>query len=115
MKLLLIVVAAVIAIVGFNFVTDLVSRGPQKQAEIAEARADAAIESGQDAVNITTETTYREIERIETVRTIKEEVDNAEDFDSAHAAGSSGLCDNFGVCPAERVQSTDSRPVSGTD
>ena len=103
-KLIVIAVIAALGFLAFNFVDDLFSAGEEKQAEISENQAEAAIESGQDAVNTVTEIHTREVERHETVRTITEEVNNAENFDDAHAAGANGLCIHFDVCPEDPVQ-----------
>lgn len=98
LKLALIAVVAVLGFVAINFAHDYLTNDKEVAAEVAEERNDAAIDSGQDAVNTVTEINRRTVERYETVRTIQEEVENAEDFDSAHAIGSDGLCFNFGVC-----------------
>ena len=103
-KLAILALVAVLGFLAFNFVDDLFSKEAETKAELAQNQSDAAIQSGQDAVNTVTNQYTREIERYETVKTIEKEVNNAQDFDSAHAAGSNGLCVNFGVCSEDPVQ-----------
>lgn len=95
---------ALAAIVTYNFAHDLLTQDKEIAAEVAEERNDAAIESGQDAVNTVTRIEEKRVERYETVRTIQEEVNNAQDFHSAHTAGADGLCVNFGVCADDQLQ-----------
>jgi len=103
-RLGLLAVVAVAGLLVYNFVDDLMTKDKEVAAEVAEERNDAAIESGQDAVNTVTEINRREVERYETVRTIEKEVNNAQDFGSAHDAGARGLCVNFGVCSDDDMQ-----------
>lgn len=103
-KLVILAIVGVLGFVAFNFVDDLFSKEEEVAAEVNEERADAAIESGEDAVNTVTNVHTKEVERYETVRTITKEVNDAQDFDSAHDAGANGLCVGFGVCPDDDVQ-----------
>jgi hypothetical protein len=113
-RLTLLAITAVLLLVAYNFVDDLFSKEDEVRAELSENQADAAIESGVDAVNTVTTQHTREVERHETVRIIEREVNDAKDFDSAHDAGSRGLCDHFGVCSEERMQQPDSNSVQAT-
>jgi type 1 glutamine amidotransferase len=107
-KLVVVLATALFLFLAYNFVDDFFSKEDEVKAEISQNQADAAVESGKDAVNTVTNQYTKEIERTETVRVIQNEVNNAKDFHSAHAAGASGLCDNFGVCSQEQVQQPDS-------
>lgn len=113
LKLAILALVAALGFVAYTFVDDLFSKEAETKAEISENQAEAAIESGQDAVNTVTNTYTKEIERRETVRTITNEVNNAQDFDSAHAAGSRGLCDGFGVCAEDALQRPNPYGVQG--
>lgn len=93
--------ACLFIFIAYNFVDDLFSKEDEVRAELSENQAEAAVESGKDAVSTITIQNTKEIERTETVRVIQNEVNNAQDFSSAHAAGAAGLCNNFGVCSEE--------------
>ena len=103
-KLGLIAIVAVLGFLMINFVHDYLTNDKEVAAEVAEERSDAAIESGEDAVNTVTEINRRTVERYETVRTIREEINNAQDFDSAHTIGSYSLCVNFHICTDDQLQ-----------
>lgn len=103
-KIVVVVLAALFIFLAYNFVDDLFSKDDEVRAELSENQTEAAVESGQDAVNTVTNQYTREVERTETVRVIQNEVNNAQDFHSAHAAGANGLCNNFGICAQEQVQ-----------
>lgn len=103
-KLVILAVLAVGAILTYRFVDDMFSKAPETAAEVAQERQDAAIDSGQDAVNTVTRVEQTRVERYETVRTIQEDVNNAEDFNSAHDAGIDGLCKLSGICTGDDVQ-----------
>jgi hypothetical protein len=103
-KLALIAVVALLGFLTINFVHDYLTNDKEVAAEVAEERSDAAIESGEDAVNTVTEINRRTVERYETVRTITEEINNAQDFDSAHTIGSYSLCVNFHICTDDQLQ-----------
>ena len=97
-KMIVIAVALVLGLLAFNFAQDLFSKKNEVRAELSEKQTEAAIQSGENAVNTVTNNYTREVIRNETVRTIQNEVNNAQDFDSAHRAGADGLCLNFGIC-----------------
>ena len=103
-KVVLAVLAAAFIFLAYNFIDDLFSKEDETRAELSQNQAEAAVATGQDAVNTITIQNTRETERIETVKVIQNEVNNAKDFDSAHAAGAAGLCNNFGVCSEESLQ-----------
>lgn len=107
-KVVVVILAALFIFLAYNFVDDLFSKGDETSAELSENQAEAAVESGRDAVNTVTNQYTREVERTETVRVIQNEVNNAQDFHSAHTAGASGLCVNFGICSEDQVQQPDS-------
>ena len=111
MRLALLALVGVLGFLTINFAHDYFTNDKEVAAEVAEERSDAAIESGQDAVNTVTTIHEKEVQRYETVRTIQNEVNNAQDFDSAHDAGSRGLCDNFGVCTDDQLQQPDTGGV----
>lgn len=100
--------AILFAFLAYNFVDDFFSAGTERMNEVVENQSEAAIESGQDAVNTVTNQYTREIERTHTVERIIDEVNNAEDISAAHDAGSRGLCLNFGICAEDPVQQPDS-------
>jgi hypothetical protein len=103
-KLVLVAALALFIFLAYNFVDDLFSKEDEVRAELSENQAEAAVESGKDAVSTITIQNTRETERIETVRVIQNEVNNAQDFTTAHDAGSYGLCNSFGVCSEEQMQ-----------
>lgn len=103
-KIVVVVLAALFLFLAYNFVDDFFSKDDEVRAELSENQTEAAVESGKDAVNTVTNQYTREVERTETVRVIQNEVNNAKDFSSAHAAGANGLCNNFGICAQEQVQ-----------
>ena len=103
-QLVLVAVAALFIFLAYNFIDDLFSKEDEVRAELSENQAEAAVESGKDAVNTVTIQNTREIQRTETVRVIQNEVNNAQDFTGAHDAGASGLCNNFRLCSEEQMQ-----------
>lgn len=105
-QVIIVAVAALFIFLAFNFVSDLFNKDDEVRAELSENQAEAAVESGKDAVNTVTIQNTREIERTETVRVIQNEVNSAQDFTGAHDAGASGLCMNFNVC-----SETEGQPV----
>ncbi len=94
-------VSAIFLFLAYNFVDDWFSKDDEVRAELSENQAEVAIESGVDTVTTVTNQYEREIERTETVRVIQGRVNEAPDFDSAHAAGADGLCQNYSVCPED--------------
>ena len=103
-KLVVIVATGIFLFLAYNFVDDLFSKDDEVKAEISENQTEAAIESGVDTVTTFNNQHTREIVRTETVRIVQQEVNNAEDFHSAHTIGANGLCLNFGVCPEDELQ-----------
>lgn len=104
MKASVAALALVAGIVAFNFVDDLFSKQAETEAELATNQGDAAIQSGRDAVETVGAVNERIVERFHTTERTIQEVENAKDIDSAHAAGIDGLCVGFGVCPQDPVQ-----------
>ena len=92
----LIIISLVLA---FNFVDDAFSKKAETEAELSQNQGDAAIESGQDAVNTVGEQGSRESDRTETLKEIQNEVDESETEHDAHTSGSDGLCEHFYICP----------------
>lgn len=77
-KIVLVVLAALFIFLAYNFVDDFFSKDDEVRAELSENQTEAAVESGQDAVNTVTNQYTREVERTETVRVIQNEVNNAQ-------------------------------------
>lgn len=103
-QLIAVFVALVGAYLVWGFIDDIFSKSDEVQAEISENQTEAAIESGIDTVTTINNQHTKEIVRTETVRVIQQEVNNAEDFHSAHTAGANGLCVNFSVCAEDQLQ-----------
>lgn len=93
------------AVLVWNFVDDYFSKEAETRAELSENQADAALESGKDAVDTIGRVNERITERFHTTERIINEVENAEDFDSAHAIGIDGLCNiTTNLCPQDPMQ-----------
>lgn len=102
-KIAIAVVSVILLVLVYNFVDDWFSKDDEVRAELNENQAEAAIESGVDTVTTVTNQYEKETIRTDTVRVIQEKVNEATDFDSAHAVGADGLCKNFGVCSEEQL------------
>lgn len=103
-KLIIGLLAVAFIFFAYNFVDDWFSKDDEVRAELSENQTEAAIESGVDTVNTVTNQYTRETERIETIREVQKEVNNATTIHDAHVAGARGLCDNFGICSEDVVQ-----------
>ena len=103
-KIAIAVVSVILLVLVYNFVDDWFSKDDEVRAELNENQSEAAIESGVDTVTTVTNQYEKETIRTETVRVIQEKVNEAPDFDSAHAVGAAGLCNNFGVCSETQIE-----------
>lgn len=97
-KLVLALAVAVALFLAYNFVDDLFSKKDEVKAELSQNQTDAAVKSGKDTVTTINNQHTKEIQRTETVRVIEGKVNEAPDVHSAHAAGTDGLCHDFGIC-----------------
>lgn len=103
-KLVLIGVAALFIFLAYNFIDDLFSKEDEVRAELSENQTEAAVASGVDTVTTINNQHTKETQRIETVRVIQNEVNNAQDTGAAHAAGATGLCVNYNICAEDPMQ-----------
>ena len=107
-----IVTGLVLVIVLFlliNFIDDLLFGASEKKAEIRENQAEAAIDSGSDAVETIGNVNAGEDKTDKDVKDIQDEVNNANNVGDAHNAGASGLCDKFSICSEDGLHDTNSK------
>lgn len=94
-------IAVLAALYAVWFVYDLLTASGKVKGRLGENQAEAALESGQDAVSTVGKQGQTESDREKSVSQMKDKVDEAQDTAGAHAAGADFLCDSFGVCPEE--------------
>jgi len=94
-------VALILALLAITFLWDLFTGTAKIEAKLGTEQADAAIESGQDAVNTVGENQSEERQIDESVEETQEAVDDAADAAGADAAGRNGLCVQFNICDEE--------------
>jgi nitrogen fixation protein FixH len=83
------------------FVRGLFVGTAEIEADLATGQADAAIDSGKDAVGTVAGQSEKEAGRERAVDEMKGKVDEADNAGDAHAAGAGWLCEQFGVCDEE--------------
>ena len=94
---MLVVLVAIALIWAFTFVRGLIVGSAEVEAELATNQADAAIESGQDAVETVGQNNEQAENTEDKVEGIQNDVNQAPDSDSADRAGRNGLCVQFGI------------------
>lgn len=100
-RLVIAVLIAGALIWGGLFVRSLIIGDKAVKARLGTEQTDAALKSGRDAVNTAGDVAKGADELDKQAGETKSEVDQAEDTHGAHSAGSSGLCDDFGICAAD--------------
>jgi len=96
-KLIIVVVLIWVAV----FVYELMTAGDKTRARLGENQADAAIESGADAVGAVGRQADSDRGLDAKVQETGNAIDRAEDGAGVDAAGRDGLCDIAGLCPEE--------------
>lgn len=92
-------VATLVALIWAGvFIQDLLIGSAKVEARLGTEQADAAIQSGQDAVDTLGENQARSDATDDKVKGIQDDVENADDAAGADAAGRDGLCQSFGLC-----------------
>lgn len=95
---IIIACAVAVALVAAFFGVRSIMRGDAPvRARLATEQADAALESGRDAVETVGANNEAENETDEKVEGIEHEVDQAIDGDGADRAGRNGLCQQFNL------------------
>lgn len=96
---IIVTVLVVVALIWAGaFVRSLIIGDNAVKARLGTEQTDAALNSGRDAVNTAGNVANSADELDKQAGETKSEVDKAEDTHGAHSAGSSGLCDDFGIC-----------------
>jgi len=93
-------VLLLIAMIGWAATAMFGGKSEAARARVAENQAEAAIESGKDAVNTSGNVAAKEQARAESVEATKEEIRNAKTARDGDAAARRGLCGLSGdLCP----------------
>lgn len=97
-KAIVALIAFGLAIWAFIFVSGLFVGDLATKAKLGTEQADAAIESGRDAVNTVGAAQRRDNATDKKVEGTRNEVNRATDGVGADRAGRDSLCVNFGIC-----------------
>ncbi len=95
------IAAGIAAIFALVFVYDLLTASDKVKGRLGENQTDAAVESGQEAVKTVGDQAETETKRNQSTKEMQDEVNKTDNASDAHTAGSSFLCDNFGICTEE--------------
>ena len=95
------IIAALMLIWAAWFVYDLLTASDKVKGRLGETQTEAAIASGKEATQTVGKQGETETTRNQSTKDMQDEVNKAETDSTAHAAGSSFLCDNFGICGEE--------------
>lgn len=96
------IATGVVIFAAWWIVTSLIGGKTAKtEARLSENQAEAAMESGTDAVETVGEQSKAEAARERSVAAMQKDVDDAETVSDAHAAGASWLCVNYNICDGE--------------
>ncbi len=96
-------IAAVVLALGAWWVvsTFISGKTAKTEARLSEKQAEAAMESGTDAVETVGEQSRAETSRERSVAAAQKDVEDAETVSDAHAAGAGWLCVNYNICGHE--------------
>lgn len=97
-RLIVVGAVAIVLIVAFFSVRAWFIGDSKIEARVATEQAGAAIESGQDAVETVGQNQDKAHETEGKVEGVQNNVNAANDTDTADRAGRDGLCVQFGVC-----------------
>ena len=86
---------------GFLFIRSLFIGDANVRADLGTAQADAAIASGKDAVEITSQNERRADDVRRAVSGVQADVQKTNDGGDADRAGRAGLCEQFDLCGQE--------------
>lgn len=97
-KLILGAIVLLLAVWAFFFVRGLFVGGKDVEARLGSTQTDAALRSGQDAVNTVGDASKRETETDAATKGTQDEVNKATDGAGVDRVARNGLCASAGLC-----------------